>query len=138
MDVNNITVSGRLTADPVLKQAGEHQLGNFSIACNRRYGKTDYTSFFNCTAWSGTAKIVADYCKKGSLITVTGEIKQDRWEKDGKTMSTINIVVKEVILAPKSTGSKPAGVMDGGEDVSHDESKSFDKQQEFNDDDIPF
>jgi len=138
VDVNVITVSGNIVADPVFKTLGSGtEMVNFSIANNRKY-KEKWVNFFNCVAWGGTAKIINQYCRKGKGITVVGEMKQDRWEdKDGKKQSRISINVKEVILAPKNTGTDKPDNPTQGNDVSST-TDSFEDQQIFEDDDIPF
>ena len=136
-DVDNLSISGNLTADPKVEETPTGtMMAKFSIATNRYYGK-DWVSFFNCVAWGNTAKVVGDYCRKGSKVHLTGEIKQDRWDKDGSNKSAVIIIVKEVVFGAKreqsSTDQKPENPLDGKED---------DTQGHFKDlvdpDDIPF
>ena len=59
--MNNVTLIGRLTADPEIKttQSGI-SLTHFSIAVDRQYSKDKEkeTDFLDCTAWRGTAEFI--------------------------------------------------------------------------------
>ena len=45
--------------------------------------------FVNCTAWEGTASLLAQYCGKGSLIGVEGHLIQKRWEERQVTLTEV-------------------------------------------------
>ena len=88
--MNKIILIGRLTNDPeqTFTPSGT-SLVKFSIAKSRYYNnslgkKQEETSFFNCVAWAETGELIMQYVKKGHQIAVEGELKQDRWEKDGQ------------------------------------------------------
>ena len=76
--LNRITMSGRLTRDTELrKTAKDISVTRFSIANQRNYKNSAgdrETDFFNVTAWRSTAEFVTQYFRKGSLITVDGQI----------------------------------------------------------------
>ena len=98
MDMNNVSLIGRLTRDIEIKytQTGK-TVGNFSIAVNG-YKKED-VSFFDCIAWEKTANVIKTYTSKGKRIGLTGILQQQRWDdSDGKPRSKIVIIVREVIL----------------------------------------
>lgn len=99
-DLNIIAITGRFTRDPELKKINEKSLANFSLAVSK--GKEE-VSYFDCTAWEKTAELIQKYCKKGKQVNITGELKQERWEKDGQKFNRVCIVVKTIQLL----GSKP-------------------------------
>ena len=83
-DLNNLSIVGRLTRTPSIKQTTTGKsYTKFSIANNS--GKDDETSFFEVVVWGKTAEICHQYLEKGNLVAITGKIHQNRWEsQDGK------------------------------------------------------
>lgn len=116
-DLNKVILMGRLTRDLGADERSFSYVGNgtakaeVSIACNRskKQGDSwvDETSYFNITIWGKTAENLKPYLVKGKKILVIGYLKQDRWEKDGKKESRINIVADEVkLIGGKGESSK--------------------------------
>lgn len=101
MDINNVTLIGRLTRDSEIKEANGKSMAVFSIAVN---GYKDSVSFFNCVAFDKTAEFINQYCKKGHRIAIIGKLNQKSWvDKDGGKKSTVEIVVSNVqSLTPKT------------------------------------
>lgn len=84
--MNDITLSGRLTADPEIRytQTGGKAIAEFTLAVDRGFGDNKKTSFIRCTAWEKTAETIGNTLGKGRKILVKGEWDQQRWEKDGQ------------------------------------------------------
>ena len=108
---NQVTLIGRLVADPDIRytQSGV-PVANIRLAVDRDFknqeGKRE-VDFLTCTAWRKVAEIVAQYCKKGSLILVSGSIQQDNYEKDGEKRYTVKVVVDKIrLLGGKGNGSQ--------------------------------
>jgi len=108
---NQVTLIGRLVADPDIRytQSGV-PVANIRLAVDRDFknqeGKRE-VDFLTCTAWRKVAEIVAQYCKKGSLILVSGSIQQDTYEKDGEKRYTVKVVVDKIrLLGGKGNGSQ--------------------------------
>ena len=80
--MNNITIHGRLVADPVLRSNDEYRVAEFAVAVNRRY-KRDKTDFFEVKAWGGLADVVMKTLAKGREVIIGGEMQSRRYEKDG-------------------------------------------------------
>lgn len=99
-DTNVAVVSGRLTNDPVSKKVGESENVSFRLASNKRIGKDkERPLFIDVSIWrEGLAGIVKQYKKKGDSVIVTGYIRQDQWEKDGKKESKIYIEADDVVF----------------------------------------
>lgn len=108
MSLNSVNIMGNLTRDPELKNisAGK-SVCTMSIANNRVYSKNNEkvteVSFFDVDVWGAVGENCAKYLKKGSGIIVEGRLKQDRWEKDGKTQSRVRITANSVHFMPKRT-----------------------------------
>ncbi len=97
---------GNLTRDPEIRftPAGKG-VCSLSIANNRVYTKNNEkvteVSYFDVEVWGPTADNCVKYLKKGSGIIVEGRLKQDRWEKDGKTQSRVRITANSIHFMPK-------------------------------------
>jgi single-strand DNA-binding protein len=99
--LNAVHLIGRLTRDPdvSITQAGQ-TVALFSVAVDRRFknkqGEKE-TDFFNCKAWSATATFCQKYLKKGQMIVLSGELRQEKWaDKDGTRREKIQIIVDQL------------------------------------------
>ncbi len=106
MSLNSVNIMGNLTRDPELKTIPSGKsVCSMSIANNRVYSKNNEkvteVSYFDVEVWGLVAENCAKYLKKGSGIIVEGRLKQDRWEKDGKTQSRVRISANSVHFMPK-------------------------------------
>lgn len=93
--MNNITLVGRLTAQPELKTtpSGTEVL-NFTVADNK--GK-DRCYFIDCVAFKNNAEFINKYFNKGTWIGITGEIQTRTYkDKDEKSHKVTEILVNKV------------------------------------------
>ena len=86
---NKVIMIGRLTATPELhKTNNEKSVTRATVAVNRRYkdqnGERE-ADFINIVLWGKPAETLASYASKGSLISLDGELRTRRYEKDGVT-----------------------------------------------------
>lgn len=80
LNINKVTLGGRLTSDPELKQTPQGvSVTTFSIAVKRR-GKEAQTDFINCVSWRATAELICKHFKKGNSIVIDGEIQTRTWQ----------------------------------------------------------
>ena len=94
--MNIVAITGRITKDLELKQAGQTQVLNFSMAVENPYKKDD-ASFFEIVAFGKTAELLNTYCGKGSKIGVDGTLKQDRFtDKEGNNRSVVRITADRI------------------------------------------
>ena len=92
MDINIVTLIGRLVKDPVLIDTGNSYLCSFTLANNRK----DNTLFIDCAAWGKTAEMIKKNCHKKTQVCVSGRLQQNSWtSKDGKRNSKIEIIIDE-------------------------------------------
>jgi single-strand DNA-binding protein len=131
--INNVTLMGRLTAAPELKQATSGaSVTSFCIAVDRRYQQKDggrQADFINCVAWRNTAEFITRYFNKGDLIAVTGEIQTRKYkDKSGNNRVAFEVVIDNAsFCGGKNSGgnvAEPAPI--GGDFV------------EIEDGDLPF
>lgn len=86
---NKVILIGRLVNTPELnKTANDKSVARATLAVNRRYkgqnGERE-ADFVNVIVWSKLAETLASYATKGSLISLDGELRTRRYEKDGVT-----------------------------------------------------
>lgn len=140
-DLNHVVLIGRLTRDAEIRYTqGGMAITGFSIAVNRRIKKGDQwqdeANFFDCTLFGKSAESMTKYLTKGQQIAVDGELKQDRWEKNGEKHTRIQIVCNSVQLlggkrdSQQSNDQPPSSVSEMGDNSPH-YTQSFE-------DDIPF
>lgn len=99
--MNNCSFSGRITKDPELKATeGGTMYLKFCLAVKRfvKSGEHPQSDFIDCVAWNKTAEIINTYCKKGSMLGVTGRLQTGTYEKNGEKRKTCELVVNDVDL----------------------------------------
>ena len=127
MSLNSVNIMGNLTRDPELKYTPSGKsVCSLSIANNRVFTskgeKVTEVSYFDVEVWGPAGENCAKYLTKGSGIIVEGRLKQDRWEKDGKTQSRVRISATNIHFLPKKTSS--AAPSDGGQQPSYAETEA--------------
>lgn len=95
MSINTVNLCGFLVKTPEAKTVGEYQVARFSIAVDRTYGKNKATDFFDCEIWGKSAEF-ATKLSKGTKIAISGRIKQDIWESEGKKHSRVIVVAERL------------------------------------------
>ena len=98
--MNNVIISGRLTADPELKTTPNGvSVCTFIVAVDRS-SKDDTADFPVVVAWRQTAEFVAKYLSKGRKIIIRGEIRTRNYEdKDGNKRKATEIQADRVEFA---------------------------------------
>lgn len=103
MDINVVTMVGRLTKDAELKFTADGKgIASFSLAINGY--KKDEAYFFFCKKWN--AEKLAVHLTKGKQVAITGELRQERWEKDGQRQSMIVINVQTLQFVGSAGGQE--------------------------------
>ena len=100
--LNKVIAIGRLTADPELqKTSKDKSLLRLNLAVNRRYkdqnGERE-TDFLPLVVWGKLAESLANYAGKGSLISIEGEVRTGRYEKDGQARFVTEILLSSFQL----------------------------------------
>ena len=106
--VNRITLIGNVGRDPDIHQTKSGtKVAHFSLATNRRPPSNgdgeERTDWHRLTLWSRQAQFAEDYIRTGDRIYVEGRLEYDSYERDGVTIPTADVVVRElVLLSPRS------------------------------------
>jgi len=108
-DINKVFIIGRLTRDSELKYTTNGTaVAKFSIAANRYAKDREEVSFFDVTVWSKQAESLNPYLTKGKQVAIEGELRQERWEKDGQARSRVEIVARQIqLVGSKDDKSEP-------------------------------
>lgn len=109
--LNNVTLMGRLVADPELKTTTSGKsVATFRIAVDRSYTKDGNreADFITIVAWESTANFVSRYFSKGSMIAVQGRIQTRNYEdKDGNKRTAFEVRATEVSFCGSKNETNP-------------------------------
>lgn len=122
--VNVVILIGNLTRDVQTRQAGAGTVAEFGLACNRKFKSAngedrEEVTFVDVSAWGRLGEVVAQYCRKGSLVYLEGRLQYDSWEDKagGGKRSKLSVVAESV----QFLGGKP--------DAAHLPNRSEDSQR---------
>ena len=104
MSTNIVILTGRMAQDPRVSQvqghSGPRTIANFSLAVRRNYKNQagEYEAdFIDCTVSGRQADNVANWTRKGSRVTVVGELKTRNYENNqGQRVYVTEVNVREV------------------------------------------
>lgn len=100
--LNRVQIIGNLGADPQEKVTPKGtKFAIFSVAVNSYWkggdGNTNKrTDWFNVEAWGKTGEICLKILKKGSLVYLEGQLRTDRYEKEGETKFFTKVVIQRI------------------------------------------
>lgn len=110
--VNKAILIGRITRDPEVKHLdGGNVVANFSIATGEKYKNksgemVESEEFHNIVAWKHLALLAEKWFHKGQLLYVEGKISTRKWEKDGVTRYTTEIIAYTIQMLGKKDEPK--------------------------------
>lgn len=156
-DINHVVLVGRLTRDAELKYTNSGMaLTKLGIAVNRRMKQgdqwVDEANFFDATLWGKRGESLNQYLSRGQQVAIDGELRQERWEKDGVKNSRVTIHVNDIqLLGSKNSDRSSSFSNNGGGDYQSKPSQPSQQNQSSNaqpfdsysgggsfEDDIPF
>lgn len=115
--LNHVTLMGRLTRDPELKNVGSASipLCNFVIAVERDGGSTNAekkVDYVSVSAWRKTAEFIARNFTKGKMIVIGGRLESSEWtDGTGTKRARLSVVVndREVYFADNKRSGASSG-----------------------------
>ncbi|HEP1961049.1 TPA: single-stranded DNA-binding protein [Streptococcus pyogenes] len=85
---NKVIAIGRLVAKPELvKTATDKHVARLSLAVNRRFKNASgerEADFISVVVWGKLAETLVSYTSKGSLMSIDGELRTRKYNKDGQ------------------------------------------------------
>jgi single-strand DNA-binding protein len=126
--VNKIILVGNVGRDPdVQTTSGGTKVAHFSVATSRRVprngGFEERTEWHRITVWDRLAQLAEDYVRKGDRIYVEGRMAYDSYERNGVTIPTAEVQVRELLLLGGAGGARSAkaeGIDSGAEEMDMD------------------
>jgi single-strand DNA-binding protein len=95
MDMANITITGRLGADPELKDHNGTTFSTFSVACNIG-GKDEAATWFRVTVFGKQGAACNKYLRKGSEVVIAGDLKVRVYEKNDQKNTSLDVRANRV------------------------------------------
>ena len=101
--VNKVIIIGNLGQDPEVKyMPNGNAVANISVATSESWKdkntgeKVEKTEWHRVVFFKRLAEIVGEYIKKGSKVYVEGQLRTRKWDKDGQTHYSTEIVAREM------------------------------------------
>ncbi len=135
--VNKAIVMGRLGQNPELTYTqGGMAICKLSIATSRKK-KTgeEVTQWHRCTAFNKSAELISKYVGKGDMLYVEGEINYGQYEKNGVTMYSTDIMIREFNFIGGSQNQQSQGSY---QQQNQNQGNQGQNQQSISDSNIPF
>ena len=110
--MNSVHITGRLCADPELRQTPSGvAFCRFRVAVNRRFANKQTgereADFINVSCWRNAAEFVSRYFHKGSWIEVSGELRNnDYTDQNGVKHYSMNVLADYVGFVGNKDGSQ--------------------------------
>lgn len=122
--VNKAILVGNLGKDPEVKfMPNGEAVCNFSIATTDSWKdkagvKQERTEWHNITMYRKLAEIAGEYLKKGRPVYIEGRLQTRKWEKDGVTHYSTEIIADQMqMLGGREGGGQSQS---GGDNYSQD------------------
>lgn len=112
--MNNVQLVGRITQDLNLQYTQNNVAYlNFTVACDRRFKNQNgerQADFISCKAFKQSAEFIAKYFGKGKKIAIVGTIQTGKYDKNGTTVYTTDVIVDQAEFVEKmeQTAQAPA------------------------------
>lgn len=122
--VNKVILVGNLGRDPEVRfMPNGEAVCNFSIATTDSWkdkagAKQERTEWHNIVMYRKLAEIAGEYLKKGRPVYVEGRLQTRKWEKDGVTRYTTEIIADQMQMLGGRDGASSNASYDGGMDQS--------------------
>lgn len=103
-------VIGNLGKDCIVNQVNGKSVINFSVAHTEKFKdhtgtQKEKTTWVECGYWTDKTGI-APYLKKGQQVYVEGQPEVRTWEKDGKSVASLQVRVFGIQLLGSKNGDK--------------------------------
>lgn len=106
------TAVGRLTEDPSMNNVSGRSVANFGLACrtaNKDEDGSVITDFYRVSVWGALADTCARFLKKGSQITVIGNLKQRSYkDRSGNDRVSLDITADSIEFGAANSSQNAA------------------------------
>tara|TARA_B110000971_G_scaffold84896_1_gene87104 strand:+ start:2571 stop:3071 length:501 start_codon:yes stop_codon:yes gene_type:complete len=126
--VNKVILVGNLGRDPEVRYMPNGEaVCNFSIATTENWKdksgvKQEKTEWHNIVMFRRLAEIAGEYLKKGRPVYIEGRLQTRKWEKDGVTRYSTEIIGDQMqMLGSKNDNADGGASYDGGQASAPDD-----------------
>lgn len=132
--MNSVHLLGRITQDLNLQYTQNNVAYlNFTVACDRRFKNQNgerQADFISCKAFKQSAEFIAKYFGKGKKIAIVGTIQTGKYDKNGTTVYTTDVIVEQAEFVEKMEQTAQAPAPAAPEPPKTDTSKIMERIQE--------
>lgn len=113
--VNKVILIGNVGRDPEVRfMPNGEAVANFSIATTENWKdksgvKQEKTEWHNIVIYRKLAEIAGEYLKKGRPVYIEGRLQTRKWEKEGVTHYTTEIVADQMQMLGGGNGGNNQG-----------------------------
>ena len=141
--INKVIIVGNLGQDPEIKYtAGGAAVTTLSIATSDSWKDKDSgmdqerTEWHRVVLWRRLAEVAGEYLKKGSKVYIEGQLQTRKWEQEGQTRYTTEIIARDMQFQDSRGSSSNESTQKSSE--MNDQSAADVPDSAIDDDDIPF
>ena len=141
--INKVILVGNLGQDPEVKYtAGGAPVANISIATSDSWKDKDTgedqerTEWHRVVLWRNLAENAGKFLKKGSKVYIEGQLQTRKWEQEGQTRYTTEIIARDMQFLDSRGSSNNSSTQKSSE--MNDQSAADELDSEFDADDVPF
>ena len=141
--INKVILVGNLGQDPEVKYtAGGDAVTTLSLATSDSWKDIDTgqdqerTEWHRVVLWRRLAEIAGEYLNKGSKVYVEGQLRTRKWEQEGQTRYTTEIVARELQFLDSKNTTESLKTNDS--QVESEKSLPEIEDSSIDDDEIPF
>jgi len=123
--INKVILVGHVGRDPDVQKTGSgKKVAHFSLATSRRIPREnsydERTEWHRLTLWDRLAELAAEFVRKGDRIYVEGRMEYGSFEKNGVTVPTAEVNVREIVLlgSPANRSYDGAAAEEDAEEVA--------------------
>ncbi len=140
--INKVILVGNLGQDPEVKYtAGGAAVTTLSLATSESWKDKDTgtdqekTEWHRVVLWRRLAEIAGEYLKKGSKVYIEGQLQTRKWEQDGQTRYTTEVIGRDMqFLDSRGSTSENSSYENSNPDMASQDLPD----SGITDDDIPF
>jgi single-strand DNA-binding protein len=111
--INKVILVGNIGRDPDIQTtATGTKVAHVSLATSRRFPRDgaveERTEWHRLTLWDRLAQLTEDYVRKGDRVYIEGRMEYDSFERNGVTIPTAEVHVRELVLLGAPNGRSAA------------------------------
>lgn len=139
--MNTIQLLGRVGKTPEIRYAQSGiPICNLSLATSEKIKGEEKTQWHRLVAFSKTAELIEKYVKKGDQLCIEGKIQYDKYDKNGNTVYTTDIIVNRIhfIGGKSNNGQTNNNRQNQGSGQNHRQFQGGSQGSQDDDSAIPF